>query len=209
MKATGNTPGNSLTANLKWYLPSWVSFQIFRYRYACLCLGSVNVNIFMLVNNMKIKDLTMRSILFVFVLTLTTACNTLDGPGRRPGSPGYIEKGESLYDGKRFVKLVPGSLFDADNTPGVFRLGLVWDERYGDHLHLIVTFPLGKVTSTSELRKSTGTLSLKIDGEKSALPRLKNSIKIVEDGSISKEHGVNIKYKISRQTIKRCYLRKA
>lgn len=144
----------------------------------------------------------MRSILFVFVLTLTTACNTLDGPGRRPGSPGYIEKGESLYDGKRFVKLVPGSLFDADNTPGVFRLGLVWDERYGDHLHLIVTFPLGKVTSTSELRKSTGTLSLKIDGEKSALPRLKNSIKIVEDGSISKEHGVNIKYKISRQTIK-------
>lgn len=144
----------------------------------------------------------MKNTMFVIVLMLATACNSLDGPRRGPGSPGYIEKGESLYDGKRFAKLVPGSLFDADNTPGVFRLGLIWDERYGDNLHLIAAFPLGKVTSTSELRKSTEILTVKIDGKKVTLPRVKDSIQIIEDNTISKEHEANIKYKISRQTVK-------
>lgn len=144
----------------------------------------------------------MKNAVFVSVLMLVTACTSFGGPGRGSGSPGYIEKGESLYDGKRFAKLVPASLFDVDNTPGVFRIGLVWDERYGDRLHMIAAFPLGKVTSTTELSQSTKTISLEIDGKAIILPRVKNSIKIVEDHSIGKEYAANIKYKISRQTIK-------
>lgn len=139
----------------------------------------------------------MKKLLFVTALMLLTACQALNGSG----SPGYIERGESLYDGSRFAKLIPGSLFDADNTPSVFRVGLIWDERYGDNLHLIVTVPMGKTVSISELSKSTDRLKVKIAGKEMSLRRVKGSITIQEVNTMNKEYEANIKYKITRQTL--------
>lgn len=139
----------------------------------------------------------MKNILFVVALMLLTACQIINGPA----SPGDIETGESMYDGSRFARLVPGSLFDADNTPAVFRVGMIWDERYGDQLQLIVTVPLGKSTPVSELSKNTGKLSVKIDDKEMSLSRVKGSIVVKEVTTINKEYEAYIKYKISRQTI--------
>lgn len=147
------------------------------------------------------KGLKMKNLMFVVVLILVTACSAMDGFGRGPDSAGYVETGASLYDGKKYVRLVPGSLFDADNTPSVFRVGMLWDERYGDQLHLIAAFPLGKVTSTSELSKSTAILKIKIDGKVVILPRVKDSISLKEEHFLGKEYGASIKYKVTRKTI--------
>ncbi len=143
-----------------------------------------------------------RNILFVIVLILMTACHSLDSAGHRPGTAGFISSGESPYDKKKFAMLAPGSLFDEDNTPGVFKLGLIWDQRYGDDLKLIAAFPLGMTTSTSELSKNTDVLEVEVEGKKFTLPRVKDSIEIKESNAIIKEYGASIKYKITRQVIK-------
>ena len=133
---------------------------------------------------------------------MMTACTLLDGVGHRPGTPGYISKGESQYDGKRFVMLQPASLFDLDNTPSVFRIGLLWDERYADDLQIIVAFPLGEITSTSELASRTEALKINIDGKNISLKRVQGSIMIKEDNTLIKEHEANIKYEINKKMIK-------
>jgi len=144
----------------------------------------------------------MKMSLYIITFMLLTAGNAFAGIGHEHTASGDIASGESYYDGKRFAWLEPGSLFDNDNSPGLFKVGLVWDERYADKLHLIVNFPLGKSMSPTELGKKTGVLKLDMDGKKSELPRVVGSVVIKEEGGFGKEVKTYIRFEVTRQIIK-------
>lgn len=115
-------------------------------------------------------------------------------------SPGHLWTGKAVYDAKRFAKLYPGSLFDADSSPGVFRLGMVWDERYGDEIKFIVTFPITGEVSMDDLKKSADTFVITLDGKETKPERIRNSIILRQKTKVfSKEYEAEISYLSSRK----------
>lgn len=133
---------------------------------------------------------------------LLAACIVAAPPGKTAGGEGYLQTGKSVYDGKRYAKLFPGSLFDADDRPGVFRLGLAWDERYDQNLHLIVSFPLQGSMSIEDIKRSAGSLKVKIDGKEIKLSRATNSVVLKEENIIiTREFNAEIRYAGSKELI--------
>lgn len=144
----------------------------------------------------------MRNFGLGIMFLLLSGCVGVTGSGKTEGSAGYLQVGKSVYDGKKYAKLFPGSLFDADDSPSVFRLGLAWDERYGDKVHLLVTFPLHGAMSISDLERSADSLKMKIDGKEVKLERVKNSVLLKEENIIaSREFGAEIRYAGSRSLV--------
>lgn len=133
------------------------------------------------------------------IVVLLGGCIAVGGSGKTEGSAGYLQVGKSVYDGKLYAKLFPGSLFDADDRPSVFRLGLAWDERHGDKVHLILSFPLHGEMSIADLKHSAGSLKMKIDGREVKLARAKNSVILKEENIlVSREFGAEIRYQGSK-----------
>jgi len=143
----------------------------------------------------------MKNILIVMGLLLSFIGNSFAGDDDNL-SPGEIRKGSSPYDGKRFAWMEPGSLFDKDNSPGLFRIGAVWDERHGEKLHIIVNFPVGKSLSPTELAKTTGVLKVKIADKDIELNRVVGSVLIKEEGGISREVKTYIRFDATREILK-------
>ena len=118
--------------------------------------------------------------------------------------PGNLLLGKAVYDGKRYALLSPGSLFDADSSPSAFRVGVVWDERYGEELRLIITFPISEQVNMDDLKNSADTFDIKIDGKSVKLPRVKNSIILhKESGVFSKSYDAEIRYTGSKQLVEK------
>ncbi len=144
----------------------------------------------------------MRLTLSMLMMLSLTVLGTGLVAAKSDDSPGSLLTGKAVYDGKRYAMLSPASLFDADNTPSVFRLGMVWDERYGDAMHFIVTFPIPEQVSMDDLKKSAETFEIKIDGKSKKLERVKNSIILrQESGAFSKTYDAEIRYVGSRQLV--------
>ncbi|MDH5445031.1 MAG: hypothetical protein OEY52_05700 [Gammaproteobacteria bacterium] len=138
------------------------------------------------------------SVLFLFLVT-TNISQALEGD-----TPGKLIKGKAVYDGKRYVLLHPASLFDADSSPSTFRLGVVWDERYGEELRLIIQFPISEQTNMEDLKKSAGTFEISIDGKPEQLTRVKDSIILNrESGVFSKTYDAEIRFTGSRKLLKK------
>ena len=117
-------------------------------------------------------------------------------------SPGRLLTGKAVYDAKRFAKLFPASLFDKDNSPSLFRLGIVWDERYGDEVKLIVTFPITGEVSMEDLKKSAGSFQIRLDGKPTKPERVRNSIILRQKTKVfSKEYEAEISYLSSRKYV--------
>ena len=135
------------------------------------------------------------------VLLITLLLNGL-AIAEEDDSPGNLVTGKAVYDAKRFAMLTPASLFDKDNSPSVFRLGMVWDERYGDEVRLIVTFPITGEVSMDDLQKSAGSFVITVDGKQQKTEKVKGSIILRQKTRVfSKEYEAEIRYQGSRELL--------
>lgn len=116
-------------------------------------------------------------------------------------SAGSLLTGKAVYDEMRYALLYPASLFDLDNSPSVFRLGLVWDERNGDEMRFIVNVPISEQVRMDDLKKSADTFKVVIDGREVKLTRVKNSILRKELGGFSKTYEAEIRYTGSKKLV--------
>ena len=116
--------------------------------------------------------------------------------------PGKLLTGNAVYDEKRYALLYPASLFDADGTPSVFRLGMVWDERNGDDIRFIITFPISEQVRLDDLKKSADSFTVKIDGVTEKLERVRNSVVRKQQSEVfSKSYEGEIRYAGSKKLL--------
>lgn len=144
----------------------------------------------------------MKDIMILLFTLAIAGCAIIKESSYHAGAPGYLDVQMSEKDKIKHVYLKPASLFDSDDSVGVFRLGFFWMPKMGDAVDFIVSIPVEWDSDFELIKNNIRDLLIVIGNKKIHLKKAKNAFTVKEkDIVIRKEYRVQYRYRGSKKLL--------